>query len=241
VTTLSEFNDPRLAAIYERLNGYAPGTQPAFYAALAARVDARTIVEVGCGTGLITRELARQGYQMTGLDPAPPMLAIGRTRPFGDQVAWIEGDVSQLGRPNADLVFMAGHVAQFFVDDDEWAAALGAMHRGLRAGGTLAFESRDPDARAWDRWDRAHTSAVIDGVEHWTECTSFRDGVAEMTNHYILDGDHLMSGAAMRFRSRDELASSLAAAGFTISEIYGDWDLRPPGNGAPELIVVAAR
>ena len=41
---------------------------------------------------------------------------------------------------------MTGHVAQFFLTDEHWRAALTALHAALRPGGRLAFESRNPDA-----------------------------------------------------------------------------------------------
>ena len=39
---------------------------------------------------------------------------------------------------------MMGHVAQYFVGDDEWAALLGAAFEALGPGGLLAFEAREP-------------------------------------------------------------------------------------------------
>ena len=52
---------------------------------------------MGCGTGVITCELAGEGYRMIGADPAPAMLNVARQRPYGDRVRWIEGDVGRLG------------------------------------------------------------------------------------------------------------------------------------------------
>jgi len=54
-------------------------------------------------------------------------LNIARQRPYGDRVRWIEGDASRLGTPDADLAIMTGHVAQFFLTDESWQAALSAL------------------------------------------------------------------------------------------------------------------
>ena len=62
------------------MNPYAADAQPGFYAQLALETGAVSIVDLGCGTGLITCELARRGYRMTGVDPAPAMLDIARLR-----------------------------------------------------------------------------------------------------------------------------------------------------------------
>ncbi len=62
----SEFYDPRLVAIYNTvcpLDGYEK-----FYLELAKKLSAKTIIDIGCGTGLLTCEMAKQGHQMLGLN-----------------------------------------------------------------------------------------------------------------------------------------------------------------------------
>ena len=145
--TYSEFFDPRLVAIYDTVNPIAE--YETFYLELAARLSARSIIDVGCGTGLLTYELAKRGHKMIGVEPARAMLDIARRRPYGTAVRWIEGDVSKLSDVQADLAIMTGHVAQFFLDDESWQAALAAIHEALRPGGHLAFESRNPLVQPW--------------------------------------------------------------------------------------------
>ena len=148
---IAEFDDPRLVAVYDSVNAYAPGTQPDFCLQLAAELGARAIVDLGCGTGLVTCALARAGYELTGVDPQRN----ARDRPHaagGERVRWINGyaaDLPPAGTVNADLAIMTGHVAQFFVTDESWRSALTALHRSVRPGGRLAFESRNPGAREW--------------------------------------------------------------------------------------------
>jgi SAM-dependent methyltransferase len=244
---IAEFSDPRLVAIYDTVNAYAPETQPRFYAQLATELGATSIVDLGCGTGLITCELARQGYRLTAVDTAPAMLAIARRRSQGDQVQWIDGDVSCLGTPNADLAIMTGHVAQFFLTDETWHAALTALRAALRPGGRLAFESRNPGAREWEGWTRAARWSAHDPaagrIDTWCEVDDVRDGIVSCRNHYAFaaTGDELVSPNALRFRTEAELSQSLADAGFAVERVYGDWDRRPAGATTRELIVVVAR
>jgi len=102
----AEFTDPRLVAAYDTLNPYAPGTQPDFYLQLAQEVRARTAIEVGCGTGLVSTHLAHAGIDVIGLDPSARMLALARERPGGDRVRWVLGDVSRLAAYRADMTFI---------------------------------------------------------------------------------------------------------------------------------------
>ena len=70
VALSSEFTDPRLVAVYDALNAYGSGTQPEFYLGLAREADATTVVELGCGTGLVAVEFARDGFDVIALEPS---------------------------------------------------------------------------------------------------------------------------------------------------------------------------
>jgi SAM-dependent methyltransferase len=242
-----EFTDSRLVAIYDTLNPYEPEAQPGFYRALATELGATTIVDLGCGTGLITCDLAESGYRMIGVEPAPAMLALARRRPCTGDVRWIDGGADVVGTPNADLAIMTGHVAQFFLTDDGWQAALVALYDALRPGGHVAFESRNPDAREWEHWTAARRRTVHDSVagpiRTWCEVHDAHNDVVNYSIHYEFSatGELVVAPSALRFRSEADLAQSLGDAGFVVEHIYGDWDRRPASSTTRELIVVARR
>ena len=244
---IGEFSDPRLVAVYETLNDYELGTQPDFCREVATEMGATTILDVGCGTGLITRELARLGYRMIGVDPAPEMLKIARRKPYGDRVRWIEGGAAAAGDAGADLALMTGHVAQFFLTDEEWDANLIALHGALRPGGTLAFESRNPGAREWERWTRFNKRSADDAeagrIDAWSQVWDVQDGIVSYTNFYFFaaTGRLVAAQGKLRFRTEAELTQSLADAGFTVRLVYGDWGRQPVRPSSPELIFVAVR
>jgi SAM-dependent methyltransferase len=243
----AEFTDPRLVVAYDAINAYEPGTQPDYVAAVAARTGARRIVDLGCGTGIVSGALAGAGYEVIGADPAPAMVAVARTKPGADRVRWVVGGAEAIGTPDADLAIMTGHVAQFFVADDDWSTALAHLHAALRPGGRLVFESRNPDAREWETWESERHTTVHDPqagpIETWTRVDDVRDDVVSYTLGYRFTrtGDELVVPNALRFRSEPQLRASLAAAGFEVETVHGDWDGTPVGPASPELIVTAVR
>ncbi len=236
--------DPRLVALYDIEN--ARGADTDFFIGLAAEREARIILDLGCGTGLLTRELAVDGRHVSGVDPAPAMLAIARRQPGAERVRWVEGDAGALGTPGADLAIMTGNVAQVFLDDDDWAATLRAISDALQPGGTLAFESRNPDDRAWERWNRAATYERFDSpngpMESWLELIGVGDGRVRFAGHNVFTatGEVVVANSELRFRSRAELADSLTAAGFVVEQVYGDWQ-RGPLVGTSRVMVFVAR
>jgi SAM-dependent methyltransferase len=235
--------EPRLVELYDIEN--TRGADTDFYVRLAADLDARTILDLGCGTGLLTRELAVDGRQVVGVDPAPAMLAVARRQPGADRVQWVEGDSSALGTPDADLVIMTGNVAQVFLDDAEWAATLRAIHAALRPGGHLAFESRNPDDRAWERWNREATYERIDSphgpMECWLELVSMGHGRVRFEGHNVFSatGEIVVASSELRFRSLAELTDSLLNCGFTVEHVYSDWDRGPVASTSRVMVFIA--
>jgi SAM-dependent methyltransferase len=243
---IPEFTDPRQVVIYDAVNSYEPGTQPDFYLGVAEEVSAETVVDLGCGTGIITLEFASRGYRMIGVDPSPVMLEVALQKPGADGVQWVQGGAGKLGTPGADLVIMSGHVAQFILTDADWLEALAGVKKALRPGGYLAFESRDPRAREWRRWTgrrRIIPDSIYGRIESWTEATNVEGDVVYAVGHRRLlqSNEELVSPFALRFRSEESFRQSLTLSGFSVEYVFGDWDRRPSGPGEPELIVIARR
>jgi len=236
--------DPRLVELYDRAN--PRGTDTDFYLQLAADLNAHTIVDLGCGTGLLTRELAARDRHVIGLDPAPAMLAVARRQSGAERVQWVEGESDVLGTPDADLVIMTGNVAQVFLEDPDWATTLQAIYAALRPGGWLAFESRNPAARAWEEWNRESTYTISDTpfgpVEEWLEVTSADGGRVRMQGHNVFTatGEVLVVDSELRFRSLDEMTDTLTKVGFRLEQVFGDWD-RGPYVATSRIMVIIAR
>lgn len=244
-TVDQHYAEPRLVALYDTDNPRGADTD--FYLRLAAETGARKILDLGCGTGLLTRELAVGGRQVIGIDPAPAMLAFARQQPGAERVEWREGDSRALGTPDADLAVMTGNVAQIFLDDDHWAATLSDLHAALRPGGVLAFESRNPDNREWESWHREATFERLDTpdgpMETWLDVTHVTQGRVSMLGHNVFTetGEDLVVESELRFRSRGELTASLTAAGFSVEQVYGDWLSGPLNPASRVMIFVACR
>lgn len=91
------------------------------------------------------------------------MLAVARRR--GD-VEWVAGTAASMAFDREfDLVVMTGHAFQVLVGDEELRASLTAIRRALADGGRFGFETRNPLARAWERWNPVNATDVVDPVE----------------------------------------------------------------------------
>lgn len=239
------YTDPRLVVLYDIENKRGADTE--FYLSLASEIDARTIVDLGCGTGLLAVELALDGRRVIGVDPAHGMLGIARRKRGAEQVTWIEGDSSAIGTPDADLVIMTGNVAQVFLGDAAWRATLHDIYRALRPGGVLAFESRNPADRGWERWTPEATHEEFDSpngpMASWLEVVGVNGNRVQFVGHNVFKstGEVVSVGDELIFRSRAELAASLNKAGFVVEHVYGDWHRGAFTDDSRTMVFVARR
>lgn len=94
------------------------------------------VLDAGCGTGRVAVELARRGYQVTGVDLDASMLAVARRR--APSLDWRLGDLATLvlGGAPYDLAVLAGNVVIFTTPGEE-GELLAGVARHLAPGGLL--------------------------------------------------------------------------------------------------------
>jgi ubiquinone/menaquinone biosynthesis C-methylase UbiE len=218
------FDNPRLAQVYDPLDPDRRDLD--VYSALVDQLGARSVLDIGCGTGSFACELAGRGIDVIAVDPAAAMLEVARSKPGADAVEWVHGDATTLPVHLVDAAFMTGNVAQVFLTDHEWATVLRAARRTLRPGGWLVFETRVPARRAWEQWtpELTHTAVDVPGigiVESWedlievtADLVTFRSMTA-----FSRDGVVIESVSTLRFRDRSEVEATLVDNGFEIAEV----------------------
>jgi SAM-dependent methyltransferase len=235
------FAERRLAEVYDPLDPDRSDLD--VYAAMVEELGARSVLDIGCGTGTFACLLALRGLTVTGVDPAEASLAVARAKPGAHRVRWVHGYATDLPPLRVDLATMTGNVAQVFLTDEDWATTLRAAYAALRPGGRLVFETRDPAAKAWLEWtrERSYRHVVIPGVggvQSWVELIEVSDRLVSFRGTVVFeaDGARLTSDSTLRFRTRDEVATSLAAAGYLLDEVR-----EAPDRPGREMVFIARR
>lgn len=239
------FSERQLATLYDLL---APWGEPDDQFYLPLVMAARSVLDIGCGTGQLLRAARGAGHtgRLVGLDPAGAMLDVARSR---TDIEWILGDLSTVSLDREfDLIVMTGHAFQVFLTDDQLRAALAAIRAALADDGRFAFETRNPAARAWERWTPDHIRELItpDGVVvslSYTDEPSVDGEFVRFTHRFMSPSwdEPQLSQSTLRFLDADTLAGFLSDAGLTIEEQYGTWDRQPLTATSPEIITIARR
>jgi SAM-dependent methyltransferase len=137
------YHDPDLVQFYDLEN--EGGADFSFCLDMAR--DARSVLDLGCGTGQLVAALS-DGRHATGVDPAGPMLDVARRRPSGPEAEWIEADARSLRLDRRyDLVLLTGHAFQVFLTRDDQLAVLQTIAHHLAPEGRFLFDTRNPASR----------------------------------------------------------------------------------------------
>ena len=155
---------------HEGYSGHVQATQQGILARLRAHgLEAgQSVLDVGCGTGLLARALLGAGYGVCGIDASPAMIDLARGHAPGadyrvvglptHRPAGADG-----GMPVADAIVSTGHVVNYLDSRADVGQALAELAAALRGGGLLAIdlmterfcEARDirhPHAKVEDDW-----------------------------------------------------------------------------------------
>lgn len=166
---------PGYEALAERYAAMFPGPyqSPIEQHAVAAFVEkihsAGVVVDVGCGIGHVTADLARRGLDVIGCDPSPAMLAIARTT--YPHLTFIDTDAT-LTDVTEPISAVLARFSLIHVPPDELETILGQWADRLRSGTPVLIASQSSDmpgpatpfdhavAPAW-RWHPDELSRVL--------------------------------------------------------------------------------
>jgi 2-polyprenyl-3-methyl-5-hydroxy-6-metoxy-1,4-benzoquinol methylase len=126
------------------LDRYRTGlTDPAVLAAIGL-VEGRTVLDGGCGEGYMSRELARRGATVTGLDISPPLISAARNERdrLGLKINHYVASLESIPEPDETFdTVVCNHVLN---DLDDPSTALKELGRVTKSGGRLALMMLHP-------------------------------------------------------------------------------------------------
>jgi glycine/sarcosine N-methyltransferase len=140
-----------------------------FLMSVLDEAGARRVLDAACGSGGHALWLARQGYEVTGVDVSPAMIALAQRKAAADgpDVLFVVSDLANLQSSAAyDAVLCLGNSLPHLLTQDVLVAALQGMAGVLRPGGVLVLQNLNYDLR-WQkqpRWFMAQGGA-LDGQE----------------------------------------------------------------------------
>jgi SAM-dependent methyltransferase len=162
---------PDLALVHDRgFAFHAAACAPGILEFLApVRARGGVVLELGCGSGLLTRELLAAGHRVIATDASPAMLGLARA-----QLGEAAEEIRQLmlpddPLPDVDAIVAVGHPINYLADAAAIDRAMIAIAGAVRGGGLIAFDVCDLE------WGRLRQNAQNYGAAgpDWAIITEF--------------------------------------------------------------------
>ena len=244
---LEEFADP---PNYDIEEGERSTVRIRFYCDLAKTLGG-PVLEIACGSGLVTISVAAQGLDVTGVDLARLMLEHARRKAESQNlhIRWVEADARSFDLGTRyPFIFMAGNAFQAFLRREDQEALLASVKRHLAPQAVFAFETRNPFGhdltnQSEEEFDQSYTSVEghkvsvsftqiydpIVQVMYWTSYRRWNDGERDHTKE-----THI----ACRFTYPQELEALLHYNDFQIIQQFGNWSKERPSSSSPSIISI---
>lgn len=222
----NHYINPKLAEIYDLDSPWSVDRD--FYLSLTGPLR-QSVLDLGCGTGLLCNEYAARGHDVTGVDPSSAMLEVGRRKPYGQEIEWVQSFAQAYQSDKRfDLIVMTGHVFQILLEDADILATFMAMRRHLKSSGRIVFESRNPEIEWANLWDYDMSLKSTEGTVYESRrFLSMEKDRMTFELRYQFPDERLVSASELRFLSDKAIAERLTEAGLCVDKLLGDWDGKP--------------
>ncbi|GMV94294.1 MAG: methyltransferase [Candidatus Hydrogenedentota bacterium] len=255
-------DQPFLAELYDQLPAYAARKDIAFYVDYARSVNG-PVLELACGTGRVLIPVAESGCQIVGLDLSEFMLAKCRSRlkkaafEVRNRVRIIRGDMTNYGLGETfALVTTPFRPFQHLISVQDQLACLRCANRHLRPGGTLILDLFHPNL------EYLCSPSCFNEQEDCTGVTRSDGSVlrqahrikAQYRSRQMMDvemifyvthpdgrEEQLVHAFPFRYFFRYEIEHMLARRGFSVVDVFGDFDKSPFADDSREMIFVATK
>ncbi len=189
------------------------------------------ILELGCGTGNITKELLLMNYEVVGIDVSDEMLDIARekTERFGNRIILINQDITMLDFEvyEIDCVLAANDTFNYITDPAKLKSLLDYLYPRIKKGGQLVFDISSEWKLKNVLENNTFGESFDDMVYLWENFYNEEERILTMEiNIFSKEGDHYRRDTEthrQRAYSEREMIRMLEEVGFRNIRVFGDF------------------
>lgn len=200
------------------------------------------LLDVPCGEGRLSLEMARRGHNVTGLDITWPLLEDARHKGEAEGLAvdWQHGDMRELTQEeDFDAAFCFWGSIGYFTDEGNQQFFSG-VNRALRPGGRFVIDNHVLESLLLSyeekTWRQVGEILVLEERSY-----DVRQSRIESVWTFVRSGMTQTRRSSIRLYSYRELCGLLSSSGFSKFEGYGSLDGEPFRLGSPRLYLVATK
>ena len=221
------------ANIYDGLNTFLSDLQ--FYKKWLPKNKDAKILELCCGTGRLTLPIAKDGYNICGVDYTPSMLEQAKVKASeaGLEINFIEADIRTLNlHEKFDLIFIPFNSIHHLYKNEDLFKALESVKNHLKEGGLLLLDCFNPNIQYIVEGEKEQKViaeyVTSDGRDVLIKQTMHYESATQVNRiewHYIINGKfHSIQNLDMRLFFPQELDSYLECTGFNVIHKFGSFE-----------------
>lgn len=203
--------------------------------------DATSIVELGCGTGTITKGLADNGYNVLGVDLSEDMLSIAMNTNTDEKIMYVRQDMTQLDLGGTyDAFVSVGDSVNYITDEDALLDVFKGVARHLADDGVFVF-----DLKTKHLYETIGDSVIADNRDDMAMIweNSFENDINEYAVTVFVereDGlyERIEEVHKQRAYSVEQIESLLAKAGME-GQVYEAFTKNAPDDSSERFYFVA--
>lgn len=201
------------------------------------------VLDLACGTGGLTTELAARGYDMIGVDVSAEMLAIARAK--DPRPLYLQQDMRHFELyGTVDAIICGCDGLNYLLDEADLAATFALCANYLNPGGILIFDINTEYKFSQVLADGTFAATCDDAAYIWE---NFYDP-EEKINEYALTCFVKEGGVYRRFEethyqraySPEEIEAALSGANLKLLDQYHELTFDPPKRGSERVFFVTA-
>ena len=219
-----------------------------------AQTTGGPLLDLACGTGRMALRLAALGYQVTGVDITPEMIAWARQKAAQQAVSidLVVADARTFHlQKQFSFVYMLENAFQFFLTREDQEALFARVREHLLPEGCFLFETRNPSPRNLleVRHPGGDTYEIPDGghlvvieQQHYDPITQIQHYTRHLTFYRPGSGPREKTlRVALRYVFPQEMEALLFYNGFQVRACYGSWQQEPLTATSPAMIYVCQK
>ncbi len=207
------------------------------------------LLDVACGTGNHALELARRGFQVTGVDLDQTMLEVARKKSIGQKIRFVAGDMCRLvdllgGEAPFDTVFCIGNSLVHLGNEDDILQALRQMYALLAPAGKLVAQIVNFDRVLRDQsFELPLLSSASSGLtfKRVYEYDPQRRHVLFCSELNLPSQPAIRNAIPLLILESPALRSLADRAGYRHTSLYGSYAKDPHSADASALILVGTK
>jgi SAM-dependent methyltransferase len=205
------------------------------------------VLDISCGSGRQTLELARRGYRVLGIDSQEGPLAAARAAAREERlnVHFLHTDIRQISyRGEFDAVVNLQPSIVYLPNDRDHLRVLEGTRKGLKAGGRLLLDMLNKE---WlmRHFEPSHgTAAESAGGSSTLDRLSFDLETGRLNDRRTIvgpDGGRMPAVMSLRVYTLTEVKTLLDRAGLVFLKAWGGYEGEPYGLDSPRMVVLAQR